>query len=326
MHTFVVVLAIAIAPALAFAQPKDPKFEYGKAAEVEKVKTVEWDALAEAGMVFTTGNSKTTTVVGGFKAARKTGGNKLALEGSLTYAKSSVRVLAEGTDPADVTRDDILTVDSTTAETVFGKVRYDRFLTKHNSLFVAALGARDLPAGKELVFGGQVGYSRQLYKSKTDEAVAELGYDYSRENLVSGDPVSIHSVRGFLGYKALMTTGTTLDTSIEGLTNVNKETLVTRVEKVTFGEDTRINVRAAVSAKIGRNLAIQTSFEGKYDNRPAPLVIGGKPLMTNMMAPAFEASSFDTVLKVSLIYAFFAKPPVPPPPPCPACPKPPAKP
>ena len=53
------ILAIA-APAVAAAQPT-PKFEFGKREDVEKVKEVEWNAQAEAGLVFTTGNSETTT-------------------------------------------------------------------------------------------------------------------------------------------------------------------------------------------------------------------------------------------------------------------------
>ena len=89
---------LVIAPLTVSAQPKDPKFEYGKAEEVEKVSDVEWNAQAEAGVVFTTGNSKTTTVAAGLKVSRKTGANKLALEGSTTYAKSSIRSLRMGAD------------------------------------------------------------------------------------------------------------------------------------------------------------------------------------------------------------------------------------
>src|SRR5689334_21180460 len=80
-------------PAVSYAG--DPKFEYGKAEEVKDVKEVEWIAAAEAGLVFTTGNSETTTVTGGVKASRKTGKNKLTLEGSAAYAKSGLRVLLD---------------------------------------------------------------------------------------------------------------------------------------------------------------------------------------------------------------------------------------
>lgn len=305
MKALAVVSLLAL-PTVALAEG-DPKFEYGKSDDVKDVSDVEWDAAAEAGVVFTTGNSKTTTVAAGFKASRKTGQNKLAFEGAITYAKSTVRTLAPGVDATmPITRDDILTTSTTTAETLSTKGRYDRFLTKHNSLFIAALASRDLPAGKENVFGGQVGYSRQLFKDDSSEAAAEIGYDFSREDLVTGPAVSIHSARGFVGYKATLGTGTTFDGSAEVLTNLNKEELVTR--EASFGEDTRINVKAALSAKIGRNLAIQTSFEGKYDNRPAPLVFGGNPVTLVGETGKLEASSFDTIMKVSLIYSFFQKP------------------
>ncbi len=306
MRTFAVVALIGGSATAAFAG--DPKFEFGKAEEVEKVKDVEWDAQAEAGIVFTTGNSDTTTFAGGFKASRKTGKNKLSMEGGITYAKSSLRVLRDDptlpgqTDGVVDGPSEIISVTQTTAESLAGKIRYDRFLTKSSSLFIAALAARDLPAGKEEVFGGQLGYSRHFAKSKTGEAVAEIGYDFSRENLVSGDPVSIHSARGFLGYKGEMTPGTTLDTSFEALTNLNHENLATRVGGADLGEDTRLNFKVGISAKIGKNLAVQTSIEAKYDNRPGPLAI--KNLAMGFVP---EASSLDTIMKASLIYSFFGK-------------------
>jgi hypothetical protein len=295
------ILAVSFAIASsALPAAADPKFEFGKAEEVEKVKDVEWTAAAELGLVFTTGNSETTTISAGLKSSRKTGKNKLSLEGSVTYAQSSVLVLDDINGNGLVDNElEITTETTTTAETLASKVRYDRFLTKFNSLFVAMLASRDLPAGKESVLGAQVGYSRQVYKTKTAEAVAEIGYDYARENLTIGDPLSIHSARGFLGYKAEMTVGTTLDASLELLSNVVGVTLPTG-EDGGPGRDTRVNARVAISSKIGKNLAVQTSIEMKYDHRPAPLGIKN-------LAPGFvpEASSIDTIMKASLIYSFF---------------------
>lgn len=287
---------VTAAPGLAAAQ----KFEFGKAEEVEKVKDVEWTAAAEAGLVFTTGNSETTTLSAGAKASRKTGNNKLALEASLTYARSSVRAIddQDGNGVID-NEDEIAETSTTTAETVAGKIRYDRFITKGSSLFGAVLASRDLPAGKELVLGAQLGFSRQLYKSKRHEAVAELGYDLTREDLVSGEAVAIHSARGFLGYKGELATGATLDTSVELLSNLLEVDLPTGKDGG-FGQDTRVNARVAISAKIGKNLAVQTSIELKYDHRPAPLKIDN-------LAMGFvpEASALDTLMKASLIYTFF---------------------
>ena len=283
----------------------DPKFEYGKEEEVEKVKGTEWNASAEGGVVFTTGNSETTTATAGFKAARKTGQNKLSIDGSAAYARAGVRVLQDLNGNGMIDNDsEIVAQKSLTAEALAAKIRYDRFLTKFNSLFVAVLGSRDLPAGKEAVVGAQLGYSRQLYKSKSSETVAELGYDYSHENLVTGDPISIHSGRAFVGDKAELTAGTTFETSGELLTNFNKETLATApAGDSSYGKafrDTRFNFKASISAKIGKNLAVQTALEARYDNRPGPLNVKG-------LAMGFvpEASKLDTIMKASLIYTIF---------------------
>lgn len=308
MRRFLIVPAALLAfPTLAVAG--DPKFEYGKAEEVKDVKAPEWHATAEAGVVFTTGNSETTTATGGIKASRKSGNNKLAIEGSAAYAKSGIRVINDlnGNGMID-DASEIQDVQTITAETLASKLRYDRFLTDLNSLFVAALAGRDLPAGKEAVLGMQVGYSRSLRKTKTSLTLGEFGYDYSHENLVAPGPIiSIHSARAFMGHKATMTEGTDLDASIEVLTNLNSETLTTQTRdgKPADGgplQDTRVNAKVAISAKVGVNLAFQSSIEIHYDRRPGPL-----PIKNLAMGFSPEADRMDTVMKAAFIYTFAGK-------------------
>jgi hypothetical protein len=291
-------------PALAYAG--DPKFEYGKSDEVKDVKGVEWIAAAEAGLVFTTGNSETTTATGGVKASRKTGKNKLALEGSAAYAKSGLRVLLDQNGNGMIDNaSEIQDVQTVTAETLAGKLRYDRFLTELNSIFIAALASRDTPAGKEIVVGGQAGYSRSLHKTEHSLTLGEFGYDYSHEDLVAPGPsVSIHSARAFIGHHATMTEGTDLDASFELLTNLNKETLSTQDENgnPTDGsafQDTRVNAKISISAKIGTNLAFQSALEVKYDRRPGPL-----PVKNLAMGFSPAADTLDTIMKASFIYTF----------------------
>jgi len=256
-------------------------------------------ATAEAGVVFTTGSSESTTATGGIKASRKSGDNKLELEGSAAYAKSGLRVLDDANGNGTIDNEsEIETVSTLTAETLAGKLRYDRFLTDLNSLYIAALASRDLPAGKESVLGGQIGYSRSLRKTEHSQTLAEIGYDFSRENLVVGDAVSIHSIRGFLGHKAALTEGADLDASAEILSNVNELTLPTGKDGSAF-QDTRVNVKVAISAKIGANLAFQSSIEAHYDHRPGPLSV--KNLAMGFVP---EASDLDTIMKATFIYTF----------------------
>jgi len=287
----------------------DPKFEYGKADEVKDVKGVEWKATAEAGLVFTTGNSETTTASGGIKASRKSNNNKLAIEASGAYAKSGLLVLLDKNGNGTVDDEsELVSAQTITAETLASKLRYDRFLSELNSLFIAALASRDTPAGKEVVLGGQLGYSRSLRKTKTSLTLGEFGYDYSHEDLVAPGPsISIHSARAFLGHHATMTEGADVDASVEVLTNLNSEklTTMTRDGKPADGgpfQDTRINAKLAISAKIGANLAFQSSLEVKYDRRPGPL-----PVKNLAMGFTPEADNLDTIMKASFIYTFVGK-------------------
>ncbi len=300
MFRLALVAAFVAVATPAFAD--DPKFEYGKPADVKDVKDVEWHASAEAGAIFTTGNSETTTATGGVHASRKAKGNKFAIDGTFAYAKSGVRTFDDlnGNGLIDGPQE-ITTVESVTAETFTAKARYDRFLTESNSVFGAAVVSKDVPAGKDLVLEAQVGYSRELYKTKASLVTAELGYDYSHVDLVGNPSLSIHSVRGFAGMKQNMSEGVDFEASAEVLSNLNTLTLATMQSGGAF-EDTRVNTHIAIVAKVGKDLAFQTSFDTKFDNRPAPLVIKGA-----MLAPGFvpAAEKLDTILKVSLIYNFF---------------------
>ena len=292
------------------AAADDPKFEYGKHDDVKDVKGVDWTAAAEAGAVLTTGNSEVTTATGGLHLSRKTGANRLMFDGTAAYAKSGLRVLLDQNGNGMIDNaNEIVTVSTITAETLNSKLRYDRFLTEYNSLYIAALANRDTPAGIESVLGGQIGYSRRLYKSATAETAAEVGYDFSRQDPVNGPTISIHSARAYIGHKAVMTEGATLDAAVELLTNLNREHLTTTDDQgmlVDGGpfKDTRVNAKLAITAKIGINLAVQMSMELKYDNRPSALPVKN-------LAPDFqpEASAFDTIMKASFIYTFVgAKP------------------
>jgi Protein of unknown function, DUF481 len=294
-----------VATALAVSTPAfadDPKFEYGKAADVKEVKEVEWHASAEAGAIFTTGNSETTTATGGIHASRKAKGNKFTIDGSFAYAKSGIRVIDDlnGNGLIDGPQE-ITTQETITAETFTTKARYDRYLTESNSLFAAAVVSKDVPAGKNLVLEAQGGYSRELYKTKATLATAEIGYDYQHVDLVTSPSLSIHSLRGFAGFKQNMTEGVDFEASAEVLSNLNTLTLATMQSGGPF-EDTRVNTHLAIIAKVGKDLAFQTAFDTKFDNRPAPLAIKGATF-----APGFvpAAEKLDTILKVSLIYNFF---------------------
>ena len=276
--------------------PKDPKFEYGKQEEVKKA---EWKASAQAGVISTTGNSRATSGGAGAKASRKAGNNKLSMEAMGAYARSSILIAVDDGDGI-IENGEVTRSTSTTTRAWAFKGRYDRFLTKHNSLYATASVSGDKPAGKEFVGGGQFGYSRQLFKSAKHEVVAEAGYDFSYENPVVGDGVSIHSGRFFVGYEGALTKDTGLTGSLESLHNVN--TLDTSTGEVSAFEDTRINTTLAITTKVFEDISFRFGFTSKWDNAPsARPLIGGLPYADGYSPLAYK---HDTKTEATLIINF----------------------
>ncbi|MBK9031882.1 MAG: DUF481 domain-containing protein [Myxococcales bacterium] len=297
--TFVLssLVTAAVAVPAAVAQPT-PKFEYGKAEELKDVKKAEWSATAEAGLVFTTGNSRTTTVSAGAKAFRKEKQNKFSAEASGTLARASTLAADDRDGNMILNASEVTRATKNSAEAYQVKLRYDRFLSTYNSLFVAALGGADIVAGKDFAGGGQVGYARLLYKTERHEVTAEIGYDFSYENYVdsAADSLAIHSARGFIGYKGKLSEVTSVDGSLELLTNVNEQS-----STVAAFEDVRANAAASLSTKLTKSVSFSFGLLAKFDNVPAPLSLAGFTLDPNNPP---EALKLDTTTKASLIINF----------------------
>jgi putative salt-induced outer membrane protein YdiY len=295
----------AITAMLAMAAPAfagDPAFKFAAdkdREELAKVKDVEWKASAQGGLLTTSGNSRISALSAGLVASRKAGSNKLQLDAGLAYARSSVFIASDVNGNGVIDPNEIQHPTSTTNQGWTTKVRYDRFLTEHNSIYAAGLAAVDKPAGKEFVGGGQLGYSRQLYKSGVHELVAEGGYDFSYENPVVGDGAGIHSIRLFAGYAGKLSDDTGLDGSIETLLNVNGYKSSVQVDAF---EDTRVTSKVSLTTKMFEDVSFRFGFESKYDNAPSPRA----PFPGLSYADGFVplADELDTKVEASLIVNF----------------------
>lgn len=290
---------IAVASTTATAQPA-PSYQKGTAEDVKDVKEVEWTAKGEASLISSTGNSRTTTASVGANATRKDKDNKFDATFVAAYARATTRTASDTNGDGSIDSTELSTSSATSAKNMALKLRYDRYLSPLDALYVAALGAIDQPAGKEFQGGGQIGYSRGLYKSDCHEVLAELGYDLSYLRLSAGSSSTIHSARAFVGYKGKLTKDTALEASAEGLFNGNHIKFGNREAKAFEG--TRLNGMVGVTTALSTKLSLTASFTAKYDNFPAPLdKIGALPF-----AAGFEPSAdkLDTVTKVSLIVKF----------------------
>jgi hypothetical protein len=298
-----IVLTLVCSPFTAWAQ--DPKFEYGKKEEVKDPKAVEWKVSAQASLLITTGNSRTTTASGGAAASRRSGPHKLQLEVAGSYARASFLVPSDFNNNGTIDDENELASElRVTTKSLLAKARYDIFFTEHNSAFATARIGGDAPAGKDLVAGGQAGYSRQLYKTGQHELVGEAGYDFSYEDYTAADAesVSIHSARLFAGYTGLLTKDTGVTASVEVLLNLNSETnpIMGEPEIGPF-EDTRATAKVSLTTKLVSVISFRFAFMARYDQAPAPL-----PALTLPFAADFHplAETLDTTTELALIVNF----------------------
>jgi len=290
--------AVLLGPGVALAD--DPTFTKGKVDDVKDVKDVTWEVKGEVGLVQTTGNSRTTTVGAGMNATRKDQDNKFDASLAGTFARATIRTASDVNGNMVIDPNELSESSDTSAENAIAKLRYDRYFTPLDALYVTAVGATDRPAGKDFVGGGQAGYSRGLYKEDDQEVLAELGYDLSYLRLADGDSTTIHSLRAFLGYKAKFNKTAAVEASVEGLFNGNKITIGQK-EAGAF-KDVRLNGNVGVTASLSSKLSLNVAFTAKFDNVPAPLAkIGDLDF-----APGFvpTADKLDTTTKVSLIFKF----------------------
>ena len=286
----------------------NPTFKFDKP---EEVKEVEWKAMAKLGLVLTTGNSQNTTFTFGTSLSRKEKANKFSFDAGATYAQSGILLAQDlnGNGTID-NRMELARVDTTTANQWFAKARYDRFFTEHNSAYVSANFAADQVAGKDLDAGGQVGYSRQIYKDDKHEAVGEIGYDLMYEKLAaSSDAVIIHSLRIFFGDTSKLTGSTAVFANLEALFNLNSEDKAFKVgvdtpdKGVDAFDDTRINAKAGITTTLWKNVSFAFSYALKYDHAPAPLPVPKGAMFAATFLP--RAETLDTITEAALVVNFF---------------------
>jgi hypothetical protein len=299
-------------PAAAVAQ-SEPKFEYGKMEEAPKAV---WKASAQAGLLLATGNSNSLTVSAGGSVSRTDKWNKIAIDlegrfGRTTTFSAKTGLPMMGGMPVISSYDDITTTTAVSTQYWGAKLRYDRFFSKNNLGYLVAQAMGDDPAGKHVFGGGQVGYSRQLYKSERNEFLAEIGYDFTFVDFTSPperSPIFIHSLRAYLSYNLTLSKDTSVNTGVEGLFNLNNYESPGFTDTITPFQDTRVNFKTALSTKLHKNVSFRFAFKLRFDNVPAPrppiagATYGTDPTTMQPFTPISER--VDTLSEAALIVNF----------------------
>ncbi|MBL9008899.1 MAG: DUF481 domain-containing protein [Myxococcales bacterium] len=255
---------------------KDAKYEFGK---VEEVKTVVWKASASAGFSAATGNAEVLNFSGGGLVSRNDGKNKVqvTVEGLYSNTKQPNGFIDTNNNKvldADESINDPLLTE--TAANLKGLARYDRFFTTNNTVFATFFAGFDNPASKQYFLGGQLGYARQIVKTKMHEMFGEVGGDFTYDYLRAPDPspmgfspeVILGSGRLFLGYVLSVNTHTSVRANVETLINLNALTIGDR--SVGAAEATRVNGKLEFTTQIWKPISFRAAFTARFNNAPAP--------------------------------------------------------
>ncbi|MBW2257914.1 MAG: DUF481 domain-containing protein [Deltaproteobacteria bacterium] len=255
---------LLVLSSLAFAQDVEWSETEKAAEETEKPEAA---LSVEFGGSYTFGNSVFYTVYGNATGSYKWDKNKIGAEAKATVGQSKLDGDGDGVI-SDSERGEPF---KPSAERYAAGIRYDRFLSDRDSLYLLAGGFQDQFAGYDLRTHEQLGYSRLIVDNERslgegDDAVAlmtrlvgEVGFDWAQENFVEGvDPESAQIIAGrvMLGLTHQINANTSFTNTIEVYENVQDL------------EDLRLQNDAALSTKLNGKISFKISHSLLFDNVP----------------------------------------------------------
>jgi putative salt-induced outer membrane protein YdiY len=204
-----------------------------------------------AGGVLATGNSRSAAATGSGMLRLRRGLNEYSASVAGNYGRSAPT-------PADDMQ--------TSVSNIQGRVRYDRFLSEHWSLFVAQSARKDRFQGLALRLNFDPGVAYYFFDEDKHRLWAELGYDFQydvRENAaLRAAPTPIdktetrHSARGFLGYENNINEVLRFNTGVE------------YIQAVSESKNWRLSWDSGLTSAISNSFSFATTFSLRYDNNP----------------------------------------------------------
>lgn len=278
-------LAAFFVPALAFGQGSllsDKKSTEGKtdiaqegfqAAQKpsEEAPVDETSVKVSAGGFISTGNARSIAMTGAGQVRLRRGDNQYSADAALNFAEAAPTPVV----PAE-----------TTVENYQGRVRYDRFLSKHWALFVQDSARRDRFQGLDLRLNFDPGIAYYLLADPKHHLSFEGGYDLqydvrSDEAIVAADALGTavtkaevrHALRLYAGYDNNLNEFVKFDTGLEYL------------QAFAAAENFRLNWISGLTSVLSESFSFSAAFTLRYDNNPLP-----------------EVEQLDTITTLSLVY------------------------
>lgn len=282
-------LLVLASPSLA----EEPKFE--RAMPTEEVPGPATRLSAQVGGNFTTGNAESVTVAAALDTSHRWGQNRVGAVAGVNVGFGAVDTNGDGFLDESERCIGVDDVDcASTAERYGADLRYDRFLSARDSLYVLVGALHDPFVGFELRSHVQLGYARLLVNQPDTHVTLEGGVDLAREAYVAGlSPAFTHLVAA----QAALKLDHVFNESVSFADAlVVYEPLLTQPEGSAFAPhftDFRVSNVATLSAKVSSKLSVNVADTLEFRNEPiAPPegATGSRAAVDNTLTVALVAS------------------------------------
>lgn len=235
-----------------FVEPPDPL--------AEPVDDPEKDLEAELGGAWSAGNTDSRKLSASYAAAYRWRGNQISSTADLTLGSALIDADGDGL----LSKEERDEARVRTAQHAEADLRYDRFLSDRNSLYVLGGAFTDPHAGYDNRFNGQMGYSHLLlYEVDQEDPVtslsAELGVDAAREDYTDGvepEHGMKYNARGGLGFVRVLSKTLAFGQDLELFVNVQDP------------KDTRLISDTALTNELTETMSVKLSYTMTYDTDP----------------------------------------------------------
>lgn len=209
-----------------------------------------WSGGSNFGFALARGNSETTNVALGFNALRKTTKDSWTINATQLFS-----------------RDDIL--NTTTANSFLGLIRYDRNISKHWFVYGIFSGMYD--ELQQLNYRFLPGAGLGFHAIATDRTTLDLlgGFGYTRESYYNGTINNLASalVGDEFAYKITKTT--TFTQNLYYLPSLNQPVYVPGPGQ-SHPSNYRVNFTAGIATKLNGWLTANANFLDQYVSQPVP--------------------------------------------------------
>lgn len=249
-----------------------------------------WENSTEVGFVTTSGNASSTTLSVKSSLTGSAGPNEIeiAVGGIRASSKITTRT-AQGTPGSFVVAESTTTVES--AANYFARAHYDRELDG-SFAFGGAGWERSTFAGFNHRYSAVLGLGRTWIDTDDARFKTDLGGTYTIQEDIEAED----DARGFGGLR------TTIEAARSLTETTDVETTFVLDENLADTDDLRFDWLSSISVTLTEGLALNTSYQLVFDNRPAllriPLVTGGSDTGETV---AIESEEFDSFLTLSLV-------------------------